>query len=346
MATPEDLGPSLVAHVIERLQVDHDWRLDHSDGDVSWWPWLLKQRLRSLPPETVDGDTTTRVRIESDVLRNVPVENRTEALISAFNSQATFGSLIWRAEFGTVSLCSAVNTYEHIDYWIRDVAAIAAQMHLFEAHSIGADLAAMIGGEADVTEHPSSGRRTERDEMVGFVPAVVLPAGEGPPAFDITDFTDLGDHLDGLGAFSVEGPTPHGYTAEIPFTSSTPALVLRLSGQLHSETALFVAMPERHPRYGTGVLMTLQLPIDLGDQVHIVANGLNRYLADQGTARTPAHLGAWTGVDPNQMLTYTSFVPSLYRRRSLLRSLGIYVASQARLARTVLNSTPIHRSSP
>ena len=106
-----------------------------------------------------------------------------------------------------------------------------------------------------------------------------------------------------------------GLTAELPFYGATPSILKVARGGSGPETALFTAsLKEAHPRYGSGCLMRLRLPLSSLDGPAV--NDLNRAEAEGA----PTYgFGAWCVQDGTPV--YALFLPNALYRPGLMKAM-------------------------
>jgi hypothetical protein len=202
-------------------------------------------------------------------------------------------------------------------------------LQVADAHIKADGLARLLGGEPDVSNHPSSEHRQEPDDMLGLIASLFAPRGAGVSPWTEADFTAAADMQARPWVLATAGST--GLTAEFPFISDVPAAIAGCT-----ETALLTASStERHPQLGSGLLLRLQLPInfpkDCGAEAAVTLNLL------EAAKRTDAHtLGAWClGPDlgdrgDQHSVNFVSFVPAAAYRRGLLEVLALDMGIRAR----------------
>ena len=168
--------------LVSRLLIDEEWLLD-GDGELTWWPWFLPQRVTSrvVRQQNFDGSATDVLRLEATttVLR-VAEETRAHAVVEAANARFPFGTFVW--EEGLVRARTSV---------VVRVAGSTLPAHFTHACLIQAtvahDVAVEFGEDPDVsvprTDHPVSGQRSTADELLGVFHGETMGI-EMEPIFD------------------------------------------------------------------------------------------------------------------------------------------------------------------
>ncbi len=175
--------------------------------------------------------------------------------------------------------------------WMPKVLASVASMQATDSQSMALKLAKRLGGTPAVSAHPTSGRRSQPDEMLGIV-AVVGAIGGFPstwagPSLDWT----VRQFQAGDNVFRAIGDE-RALTAEFPFADRTSLLQVRTD--------------VGHPSIGNGLAIRSSLPIDGVDGAW--AAEMNRQELCS-TARTH-FLGSWvaSGDAPGFTAFYSNMV--------------------------------------
>jgi hypothetical protein len=322
---------SFVQQLYTDLMIDDEWAVRPSPREFTWWPFKLAQRVWAGPEVPLDDTTATRLHIETDLLTGVHLDKVPELhkILSMANSVASLSALVHHPDTGRVTMHCAVNVTEDSDEAMSRLAAVAAVLQMTEAFG-KADLGfAKIGPGVKPawSNHPTSGPRHRPDDLMGATEQVVLPVGRLPSRFGAEDFRMI-EQL-AVSAVSLGGATKDGFVAEVPFTGDTPAFV-QAATLVPSEgmTALLTCRNEDHPGYGSGAVINLRVPADVGDRAYQLAADLNHAEATVDYSPMPA-FGAWCVVKD---LAHVVFLPSAHRHPDFLPMLGMISSMRGQLA--------------
>jgi hypothetical protein len=340
MSTPQptlahDVGPPILASLFDAMRIDEAWSI-REPRSFTWWGHRLAQRVWAEPGRTGHDHPIVRIHAETDVLRHVPDTPEMRASVAAINTFMHLGALTWFSETRRVRFHSAACFHPGNRSWLQSLFLAAVALQAADAHIKADQLARVLGGEPDVSGHPTSGARPEADDILNVIGAVFAPHGAGASPWMRADFAATADMRPR--PWVLANADAFGFTAELPFTGDLPAVAAR-----RAETGLLTATSTvRRPRLGSGLLLCLQLPFnfakDEGSDIAVVLNIL------EGVETTNTHtLGAWYlgPTPPNRTdghsLIFVSFVPAAAYRRGLLDVLVLDMAIRTRwVTRTLL----------
>lgn len=322
-----DPGLEVLQFVYTSMQIDEAWSV-REPRRFTWWGHRLAQRIWAEPPRASEGFEVSRVHAETDLLRRVSGRPGLLDQLAALNRFASLSALVWDPQRSRLMLRCSVYVHAQTLPWVRELFAAAVAIQAADAHIKVAELPRLLGGEPDTSAHPTSGWRSQPDDMLNVIASMFAPQGRGPSPFTEADFK---------AALRLE-PRPWvlatgngaALAAEFPFWGDVPAVAGGGGTALLTATA-----KERHPQLGSGALLLLSVPsppdpapVDPGDAARL-ANDLN--LAEP-EAWTRAHfLGAWA-VGPGRGLTYVTFLPAVVYRRGLLEAMIVSTALRTRWA--------------
>ncbi len=324
LADGADQGPRILEVLRERLGAQPEWTVD-ADRGFTWWPGRLALTVDVGAPVVLHGLSAVRVRTSTPLLRGVTATPEVARRIAAQNAAAAVDGLVWDPAAGTVTLATDIWCHAG-DAWLDPLVYSASGLQAAIADASVEALRAEVGGEIASSAHPSSGERTEPDELVE-AGAAFAAAGDRSTPFTEGDLRTLVRGDLGILPFAVHGPD--ALTAEVPATSGaglmpgltdrdrTRALVdaarrertdparaheaawlAAFAGggtEPRPGTALLrISFGDRHPDYGAGLAMRLRLPIRArsADDAAELASRLNRReLAD---VKLAPFVGAWT----------------------------------------------------
>ncbi len=161
-------------------------------------------------------------------------------------------------------------------------------------------LALLLGNEPDVSEHPTSGARSEPDDILDVIETVIAPRGAGASPWTEEDFKAA----TAMSLSSVSATANAvGMTTAFPFRGDLPALLIASS-------------TERHPRLGSGLFLRLQLPfLPSREEAAEVVYMLN--LLEMSPEANTHTLGAWClgpaphGEADTSSVNFVPFVPAV-----------------------------------
>ncbi len=322
-----DPGLALVEHLREAIRPDPEYVTELESGFV-WWPHRLLQRVRAEVAPTGSGPGVRRVHAE--MLLAHKVEGGGEALgaIARWNARELGLSAVrWDAESGALSLRSSV--YFHGEDWdgAGQRLAHAALLQLSAAERVVESLLPELNA-APAHSHAEGGKPREVPDALLEAWQPYAERGRAPSPWDAAAFQQLGGlqpppwlrvNLRGAG-LDAELPCPRPGSAEPGVTPGSGVALLRLIGS-HS-----------HPRFGSGLIVALQLPPDAEprpDRQVATAALLNEAESREWTGCD--QLGAWC-VHPSQGLVFGAFHPSLSARDDTLELVAWQSAQRARWA--------------
>jgi len=288
-----DAGLRLVRDLHAKLQIDPEWCL-WDDHGFTWWGRNLAQRVWAEPPaQDANGETFQRLNAYSDVFDGFEDSDRQVAVLNVLNQSTTLSAFVPEsARSGRVRLCCSMLLYpdnlSYVGLLFSTAVALQASEAFITTSWFPDEVAA--GLSPAVSHHPESGERHLADEMLGFIESGIKPSGEENSRYH-------GDALEKLGKDLLRPPclfatgSPDGVTAEFPHPQHSYMLRLLAS--------------ERHPRLGSGLLATLNLP-EGGDDLATARAALSLNIREQSS---PTHfLGSWCASSSG--LAFSAFFPN------------------------------------
>lgn len=293
MRKSPDHGLNLVRDLHSKLQIEPEWcRWD--DQGFTWWAKNLAQRIWSDPAaQDANGETFHRLHSCTDVFDGFEDSDRQVAVLNALNQNATLSAFVPEgAQPGRVRLRCSMLLYPDNASYVSLLFSTAVALQAAEAFITTSwfpeEIAA--GLSPAFSHHPDSGERHLSDEMLEFIDIAIKPAGEEDSRYQ-------GDALEKLGKDLLRPPclfatgSPDGVTAEFPHPQHSYMLRLLAS--------------ERHPRLGSGLLATLNLP-EGGDDLATARGALSLNAREQSS---PTHfLGSWCATSSG--LAFSAFFPN------------------------------------
>ena len=324
LADGPDQGPRILSVLHQHLGTQPEWTVEHGRG-FTWWPGRLPLTVRVGDPIVLHGLSVVRVTTTTPLLRDVPATPATAERIAGHNARAAVDGLVWDPDVRTVTLATDIWCHAG-DAWLDPLVYSACGLQAAIAESSVEELRAEVGGEPDASDHPTSGRRADHDELVESG-AAFAAAGDRSTPFTEGDLRALVGSQLAILPFAVHGPDV--VTAEVParghdgimadrdarertraFVEAArrertdparaheAAWLAAMGGGPRPGTALLrISFGERHPGYGAGLAMRLRLPVRAGSSTAAaaLASRLNRReLVD---VKLAPFVGAWTAED-------------------------------------------------
>lgn len=319
----DDVGPEVLRFLRESMAIDPEWSVV-SPRRFEWWGHRLRQVVSATPAVDSGGLALCRLSARTDVARGLTLTGRLEEALAALNMAAAMNALVLDREDRRLFLSCHMVVHREIAGWAAPLFMSAVATQAAEAHLQAGPLSTLLGCEPDESAHPVSGSREEPDEMLSVAETLFAPAGREPSRFPASELDEIAEDEAGPSVFS--NASDGRLTAEFPFHGATPAM-LTVGREGGPETALFtVSVREEHPRYGSGCLMLLRLPVSGFDGP--AANDLNR--ADADTAPTYG-FGAWCV--ENGTPVHALFLPSAVYRPGLMKAMTLGACGHATWAR-------------
>lgn len=315
-AASVDQGPRIVEILRDRFGAQPEWTVEAERG-FTWWSGRLATAVVAGPPTILHGLSAVRVTTTTPLLREVPGTPDLARSLAAANARAAIDGLVWDPDARTIVLVT--DTWCHAgNAWLDPLVCSAAGLQPAIGDATVDALRADIGGEVATSSHPTSGLRTEPDELVE-AGAAFAAAGDRATPFTEGDLRALARSPLGLLPFAVHGPDV--LTAEVPFRSddgahaggSGPDRVRELVAAARRDrttppaaheaewlaatpaTALLrIAFSERHPDFGAGLAMRLRIPVRAGSSAAAddLAARLNR--REVADLKIAPFVGAWS----------------------------------------------------
>jgi hypothetical protein len=334
MTSVRDIGKQAVEQIAAMWQVDPARSVQREDG-FEWWPGDF--RVAVTAHRRPDGSVPECwcLTIRTDFLKDVPVDNEKFVQLTALSAHVAALTCAW--VYPPAELLQRYGIAERPKLWLANSAYVTAEtadwlphflasmglMQPTNAQIQAAGTAEIIqGGSPDVSS-PRGMKLEGLDGMLDVAELVFAPRGNeanrwiGTGEFEETAETwGRSDLCFGIG-------DPQELTLETPFGEASALIRLRTS--------------ERHPQLGTGLLGTIQLPIE--NECNAVAHECAR-LNFMETLWTDIPLfGCWS---PHQSLNgryapaFTSFIPNALYRPGLATNMALWLFARARWVRMEL----------
>lgn len=294
------------------MQIEAEWAVQEKTS-FTWWASSLAQRVWVAEPREFQGVPLTTLHVETDLIKDVPIDESTWPRLAAMNRFASLSAYVADPESRTISLHSSVSLTSDNYLLAQTIALHAMALQMTDAYAEAAELADAFGGQVAASPHPRQGLRLTPDEMVGILD-IYQQRGEADSPFEPEELAQL---------VQVE-PRPwllasndlHRVDADLEFATDIHARL-----ELDAEA--------KHPSLGSGLQMRLKLPIEPDPMVAQRLNANERLEPD-------AHqLGAWC-VDDEHGLMFTGFIPAAAWVPELSRSLVYHLSAKNEWARALL----------
>jgi hypothetical protein len=322
-----DAGPELLEAMYRALMVDDEWAV-REERSFTWWPHRVPQTVTVSRPALAFGDPTVALRAACTVVEDVTADE--DAVLHELSQRNATGMLsAWVWDPSARAIRVVTGAYLHPGN--RPLLPVLQLAVLFVAtfgQSEIDGLVASVGGRPATSPHPGSGRREEPDQLLGFVPGMVIPRGEGPSAFGgfVAEAASAWD-------WCMASGDDTDFTGELPFTGTTPAMVALAEGQDPTQTALVqISSDARHAALGSGLHAVLRLPAFMSrPEAEHLAQALNAAEATEPTGFP--QFGAWCADPDLPTLTFVMFMPSLLARPGLVANAVFQLAMRCAWAR-------------
>jgi len=197
---------------------------------------------------------------------------------------------------------------------MKPLISVAATMQIFEARTMGAEMAKLLNAKDHISGHPEHGIRPEPDEMAFVVETLFATFGRMPCRWPESEFRDaVKRHM--------QKPPAYGAGSEgLEFTVGFPC---------GDQWSYCVATAERHPRYGNGLMLLQSFPVEGFTD----AEGIRQAIALNGTelGEDPFGYGFGGYSYADNKFFFKCFLPNVVYKPNLLPSL--YFSSIARAYR-------------
>jgi len=282
----------VVEAVRRQLQVDAEW-LAPVDRGFHWWPAAFKQTVWAEPPFRDDGFVLSRVHVQTDFVRGVPIE-AAAGFLPVMELASMSGLVRSAGSADEWRLASSFYVHADVEESLIPVISMAAILQAVEVHEL-AEAAAATGGRPPAPDGPGGERRSDPDELLDLVRAAVAPAGEGPSVYPGPEFAAVAEWLNDEG-YCANGDE-RSLTVEYPFGDRTSLLRLLTD--------------QPHPVLGNGLCVVVALRVTPWDESApgstATVLGLNeRELVDS----TDTHfMGSWFPASSGP--AYRAFLPNV-----------------------------------
>jgi hypothetical protein len=307
-----DFVEEALRYLTARMQIEAEWAVQERTS-FTWWAHRLAQRVWVTEPREFQGIELRTLHIETDLLRDVPIEPSTWTRLSNVNRFATLSAYVADTSHRTIKLHASVSLTA--DNWLlaRSIALHAMALQMADAYGEARELADAFGAQVAETPHPQQGLRERADEMVSIL-EIYQERGQQESPFLPEEIAEL-VHLEPR-PWTMASTELLRLTAELEFATDLPA-------------ELELDASDAHPSLGSGLQMRLMLPVEPDDAI---AQKLN---ANELLEPDAHQLGAWC-VDVERGLLFTGFIPAAAYTPGLSRALVYHLSARNDWARALL----------
>jgi hypothetical protein len=325
-----DAGLQAVGFVFKKMQIDDQWSR-RQDRGFTWIGHRLTQRVWAEPMQHDDVTTFCAVHAETNVLTLKGVKKQALDVVNSLNPDPCLNAWVLDPRTKSLSLLCKVHVHPQNVDWVSKLLLVAVALQVIEAEAEVERLADQLHAEPLFTAHPTSGTRSEPDDILNVIDGVQHAGGGGSP-WNQLDFEQVEALSAGRAVLATSGG--EGVTVELPFAGSHPLI----PGA--PMTALFTAKSDVvHPWVGSGCSLRLRVPFGAADPgpgtaprtTRSLANDLNRREATEATMTH--HLGAWSGSE--YVPVYSTFIPAVCYKEGLLANLFLSNCLRTQWARNL-----------
>jgi hypothetical protein len=291
-----DIGLQIINDLARSLITGRRW-LRTVERGFRWWPGPLAQTCWAEPCFEDKGLSIARIHIRTDFLADVPLEAALLTQLGLLMRDAGMSGLLHDpSRPGRFQLAASVYVHEQTRPWLTQVISLVVACQAAEAHVMADELADILGGRADHSDHPSAGPRPTLDPLTEVLEQKVAPDGRRPSRFRGGDMQEALCWLRQT-PFLSNGDT-ESFVSEFPFG--------------HQTALLRVDATTSNPRVGNGLMMLLTLPV--GETDPDDPRGARSALelnCRELTEDTHAHfLGSWCPTEEG--LCFVTFFPNTF----------------------------------
>jgi len=307
-----DFVEEVLRFLTARMQIEAEWAVQERTS-FTWWAHTLAQRVWVAEPREFQGVELRTLHIETDLLRDVPIDSSTWTRLSNVNQFAALSAYVADTSQRTIKLHSSVSLTAENWLLARSIALHAMALQMADAYAEAKELSEAFGAQVAATPHPERGLREGADEMVNIL-EIYQERGQRESPFLPEEVAEL-VHLEPR-PWTMASSELLRLTADLEFAADLPA---------HLE----LDASEKHASLGSGLQMRLMLPVEPDEAI---AQKLN---ANECVEPDAHQLGAWS-VDVERGLLFSGFVPAAAYTPGLSRALVYHLSAKNEWARAVL----------
>lgn len=229
---------------------------------------------------------------------------------------------VYDAKSKVLSFCSISRVHDRIWDWLAALISVSSILQIQYAHFNGEDLLKLLGGELAYSEHPSSGLRSEPDELVNSIIPLLQNSGREPSQWTENEFQKVVDDFAKMYPSIKSTHGPNGMTIEFPYGNFTSLC------QFDSN--------ESHPQLGNGLCILQRFPVGFKSDAEgiLTALDLNKaFLQDR-----PAGYGFGSFCYDKGDICFNGFIPNFAYRGGLLLNFLFACAERAQALEAVFTA--------
>ncbi|GEM_PF-5219798 len=293
-AAVPDIGPMVLAQLLERLGIEPEWRTATAT-EATLWEHRVHLRVRVDGPVGEGEDALWQLRGEIPFLTGVPDAPEAWAMIDRLNREGGAGAWTFDPEVGAISCLLRMDFTASIAWWVP----------IGCGHALGLALARawVAAGE----DHGSLRRVSEPHPVAGSRP------GPGPVVRRIP-FPGRDRSISIFEGGVIEGFAEHLRTSGIPAVAGPETSAIATLGEPSAPRAFWMIGTSDDRWTGPGVLTNLALAGEHGPRSAAwIANELNlRTQRDVRAPRMPNPFGAW--IAQGGTVVHRSVIPASVAR--------------------------------
>ncbi len=184
-----DFVEEVLRFLTARMQIEAEWAVQERTS-FTWWAHTLAQRVWVAEPREFQGVELRTLHIETDLLRDVPIDSSTWTRLSNVNQFAALSAYVADTSQRTIKLHSSVSLTAENWLLARSIALHAMALQMADAYAEAQELAEAFGAQVAATPHPERGLRDRADEMVNIL-EIYQERGQGESPFLPEEIAEL-----------------------------------------------------------------------------------------------------------------------------------------------------------
>jgi hypothetical protein len=309
-----DLGKETIEWLYhEQLKVDPEWSVWTEKG-FRWWADKNAQTVEIIGQETgPDGEAGYLVSVRTEFLRDLDLNDESLVQINGHLMHASaMSGPVYDAESRTLSLCSLVRIYEHISAWMKPLISVASTMQIYEARTMGTEMAELLNAKEHISGHPERGVRPEPDEMAFVAETLFATFGRMPCRWPESEFEDVVKRY-------MQKPPAYG--------ADSDGLEFSVTFPFGDDWSLSGVSEDWHPWYGNGIFLRQAFPVDGATDTQGIRLALSLNRTELGKIPLGYGLGGYYYSD-NEVI-FRCFLPNVVYKPGFLPNLYFSSALRA-----------------
>jgi hypothetical protein len=297
--------------------IDELWTV-RDDRGFTWTGHRLAQRLDASPIVQSRDLPVSVITVRTTVVRNVGQGRReVEGILARLNVLAVGSAYQFIPDRREVIAISRHVVHEETLETRSEELADHAILQLCFAEHQAETLSTLVQGTVAHWQHPITGARLVRDEMLNVVRDVFAPAGQEASRFEDAAEMERAAALLNETPFASLGTTAKGLCIEVPFGE-------------RNTTLIEIASDALHPSIGSGLAVATLLPYDHSED-ELVAVAAELQAAQSETIEGGGQFGGWAlrTHRGRQCVAYCRFVPNAMFRPGVVADAVLHEVSRA-----------------